>query len=51
MTRQMYYGAQITTLNVKRSISQKGSARKPVSELLALFKHKPVYPITAVDDE
>ena len=51
MTRQMYYGAQITTLNVKRSISQKGSTRKPVSELLALFNHKPVYPITAVDDE
>ena len=49
LTRQMYHGAQITSLNVKRSISQKGSARKPVSELLALFEDKPVYSITAAD--
>tara|TARA_Y100000780_G_scaffold48209_1_gene40178 strand:- start:1346 stop:2230 length:885 start_codon:yes stop_codon:yes gene_type:complete len=49
LTRQMYHGARISTLNVKRSISQKGSARKPVSELLALFHHKPVYPIGAIE--
>lgn len=42
LTRQMYQGAKITSLQVKRSISQKGSSRKPVGELLALFENKPV---------
>ena len=50
LTRQMYQGAQITTLNVKRSISQKGSNRKPVRELLALFKDNPILPISSSDE-
>ncbi len=46
LTRQLYNGAHISTLNVKRSISQKGHKRKPVSELLAFFDDTPVMPIT-----
>ncbi|NVK56337.1 MAG: Dam family site-specific DNA-(adenine-N6)-methyltransferase [Alteromonadaceae bacterium] len=45
LTRQMYQGARITSLSVKRSISQKGNSRKPVGELLALFSGEPVYSI------
>jgi DNA adenine methylase len=38
LTRNLYVGADISMLSVKRSISQNGANRKPVSEILALFE-------------
>lgn len=35
--RQLYKGAAISSLSVKRSISQKGDLRKPAAEVLAYF--------------
>lgn len=35
--RDLYRQAQVSTLSVKRSISQNGALRKPVAELLAFF--------------
>ena len=37
MTREFYQDAELTELQVSRSISQKGHKRKKVSELLALY--------------
>jgi DNA adenine methylase len=36
-TRDIYQHASITTLKVKRSISQNGAGRVPVDELFALY--------------
>lgn len=38
LTRELYKKADIHTLKVSRSISQKGGSRKKVSELIAVFK-------------
>lgn len=38
MTREYYQDAELTVVNVKRSISRDGAGRKTVSELLALFR-------------
>lgn len=47
LTRALYEKAQLTSLSVARSISQKGDGRKPVSELLALYEaNATVIPIT-----
>ncbi|EKE80874.1 Dam family site-specific DNA-(adenine-N6)-methyltransferase [Idiomarina xiamenensis] len=40
LTRLLYQQAQITSLSVARSISQKGDARHRVAELLALYLHE-----------
>ena len=40
LTRALYEQAEISSLKVARNISQKGDARKPVTELLALFSHE-----------
>ena len=40
LTRALYERAKISSLKVARNISQKGDARKPVAELLALFSHE-----------
>ena len=37
LTRALYKQADISSLSVSRSISQKGDGRKPVTELLALY--------------
>ncbi|MCV2884371.1 Dam family site-specific DNA-(adenine-N6)-methyltransferase [Aestuariibacter sp. AA17] len=37
-TREFYHGAEISELQVTRSISQKGHTRKKVSELFALYR-------------
>ncbi len=37
ITRQLYQGASISMLSVKRSISQNGALRKPAAEILAFF--------------
>ena len=37
LTRALYKHADISSLSVSRSISQKGDGRKPVAELLALY--------------
>lgn len=46
LTRALYQNATIRQLSVARSISQKGDARKPVSELLALYHSARVIPLT-----
>jgi DNA adenine methylase len=38
-TRQIYQGAELTKLQVSRFISQNGSKRLKVAELLALYRH------------
>ncbi|MCE2595002.1 Dam family site-specific DNA-(adenine-N6)-methyltransferase [Motilimonas cestriensis] len=37
LTRELYHGAQLNVVHVKRTISSKGSQRNKVAELLALF--------------
>jgi DNA adenine methylase len=37
LTRALYEQARLSSLSVKRSISQNGALRRPASELLALF--------------
>lgn len=37
LTRELYHGARFDTIQVQRNISQKGSARKKVDELMALY--------------
>ena len=37
LTRELYHGASFDTIKVQRNISQKGSARKKVDELMALY--------------
>ncbi len=37
LTRELYHGASFDTIKVQRSISQKGSDRKKVDELMALY--------------
>ncbi|QLE83910.1 Dam family site-specific DNA-(adenine-N6)-methyltransferase [Shewanella sp. Scap07] len=37
LTRELYHGARFGTIQVQRNISQKGSARKKVDELMALY--------------
>ncbi|MFQ6371951.1 Dam family site-specific DNA-(adenine-N6)-methyltransferase [Shewanella sp. YIC-542] len=39
LTRELYRGAQMETLQVQRNISQKGSARTKVDELIARYDH------------
>ena len=39
-TRQLYQGAMIYSTAVRRNISAKGSSRKPVQELLAIYQNK-----------
>ncbi|ASG64760.1 Dam family site-specific DNA-(adenine-N6)-methyltransferase [Idiomarina piscisalsi] len=41
LTRALYKQADISSLSVSRSISQKGDGRKPVTELLALYNTEP----------
>ncbi|MCC2617385.1 Dam family site-specific DNA-(adenine-N6)-methyltransferase [Aestuariibacter halophilus] len=48
-TRAYYRHAQLTTLQVKRTISQKGKGRKKVGELLALYS--PVADMATADKE
>lgn len=38
LTRELYHGAKLHTIQVQRNISQKGSARVKVDELMALYK-------------
>lgn len=40
VTRSMYRGAKVSSLQVNRTISQSAKKRKPVKELLALYKAK-----------
>ncbi|WP_108945194.1 Dam family site-specific DNA-(adenine-N6)-methyltransferase [Shewanella halifaxensis] len=37
LTRELYHGARLDTIQVQRNISQKGSGRKKVDELMALY--------------
>lgn len=37
LTRELYHGARLGTVRVQRNISQKGSARNKVDELMALY--------------
>lgn len=37
LTRELYHGAKLKTIQVQRNISQKGSARIKVNELMALY--------------
>lgn len=37
LTRELYHGANLDTIKVQRNISQKGSGRKKVDELMALY--------------
>lgn len=37
LTRELYHGARFGTIQVQRNISQKGSGRKKVDELMALY--------------
>lgn len=37
LTRELYHGAKFATIQVQRNISQKGSGRKKVDELMALY--------------
>ena len=37
LTRELYRGAKFEKIQVQRNISQKGSARKKVDELMALY--------------
>ncbi|MCK8046274.1 Dam family site-specific DNA-(adenine-N6)-methyltransferase [Shewanella sp. 1CM18E] len=37
LTRELYHGARFDTIQVQRNISQKGSGRKKVDELMALY--------------
>ena len=37
LTRELYHGATLNTIQVQRNISQKGSARIKVNELMALY--------------
>ncbi|QFU24774.1 Dam family site-specific DNA-(adenine-N6)-methyltransferase [Shewanella eurypsychrophilus] len=37
LTRELYHGASLDTIKVQRNISQKGSGRKKVDELMALY--------------
>lgn len=37
LTRELYHGARLQTVRVQRNISQKGSARNKVDELMALY--------------
>jgi DNA adenine methylase len=39
LTRELYRGAKMETVSVQRNISQKGSARNKVNELIALYDH------------
>jgi DNA adenine methylase len=39
LTRELYRGAQFSTIAVQRNISQKGSTRNKVDEIMALFDH------------
>ncbi|MCL1078595.1 Dam family site-specific DNA-(adenine-N6)-methyltransferase [Parashewanella spongiae] len=40
LTRELYHGARLRQIQVQRSISQKGSSRKKVNELIALYDGK-----------
>ena len=40
LTRELYHGASFDTIKVQRNISQKGSARKKVDELMALYDER-----------
>ncbi|MFT5234761.1 MAG: DNA adenine methylase [Shewanella sp.] len=39
LTRELYHGATFSTIQVQRNISRKGSSRKKVDELMALYDH------------
>ncbi|GGQ03397.1 Dam family site-specific DNA-(adenine-N6)-methyltransferase [Shewanella litoralis] len=39
LTRELYRGAAFTTISVQRNISQKGSSRNKVDEIMALYDH------------
>ncbi|MCT7941242.1 MULTISPECIES: Dam family site-specific DNA-(adenine-N6)-methyltransferase [Shewanella] len=39
LTRELYRGAKLATIAVQRNISQKGSSRNKVDEIMALYDH------------
>ncbi|MGI2172980.1 Dam family site-specific DNA-(adenine-N6)-methyltransferase [Shewanella ulleungensis] len=39
LTRELYRGAKFSTISVQRNISQKGSSRNKVDEIMALYDH------------
>ncbi|PMG77433.1 DNA adenine methylase [Shewanella sp. 10N.286.51.B7] len=39
LTRELYRGAKLASVAVQRNISQKGSSRKKVDEIMALYDH------------
>lgn len=39
LTRELYRGAKFSTISVQRNISQNGSLRKKVDEIMALYDH------------
>lgn len=39
LTRELYRGAKLASISVQRSISQKGSSRVKVDEIMALYDH------------
>ena len=39
LTRELYRGAKFSTVSVQRNISQKGSSRNKVDEIMALYDH------------
>ena len=40
LTRKIYAGAELDSIQVGRSISQKGSSRGKVAELFAIYRQK-----------
>ncbi|MBT1445324.1 Dam family site-specific DNA-(adenine-N6)-methyltransferase [Shewanella sp. JM162201] len=47
LTRELYHGARLETVKVQRNISQKGSSRNKVDELMALYDE--TYHIESLD--